>query len=316
MLGALGGSPAAAQPSGKTYRIAVLAPPLPVPAQQARLAALRQTLGGLGFASRSLEITYLKHDGDATHLATLIAQVLRENPDVIVAVDSLATAAAKRATTTVPIVMIRDSDPIGSGFIASLARPGGNITGTTDMSEDLNGKRLQLLKEVLPHLRRIAVLRNPRNPATLVGWRQTGEAARTIGVTALPVDISSAGQIRPAFTRIAGLHADALMVLGDPVTAGDAAGVVRGAAAQRLPAIYEQTLFTGAGGFLVYGPADIALWDQAATYVGRILKGAKPADLPVERPTTFELTVNLKVARALGITVPRSILLQATQVIR
>lgn len=316
LLGVLGGSPAGAQQAGKTYRVGILTARTPA-FDRPLLDAFRRAMAALGYREGiNLEIVYRGAGGNMKRLPQLAAEIVRAKPDVIVASAVLAIAAAKRATTSVPIVMAEVSDPVSAGFIASLARPGGNITGGANMDAELAGKRLQLLKELVPHLRCIAVVRNPANPATMAQWRGAESVLGTSGISQVAIDIRSADQIDAALKTVAHQHVDAIIVLPDAVTLNNAARIVRLVAAQRLPAIYQQVTFIAVGGLIAYGTSEIADWRRAATYVDRILKGAKPADLPVEQPTTFELVVNLKTARSLGITVPQSILLQATQVIR
>ena len=207
------------------------------------------------------------------------------------------------------------ADPVGAGFIASLAHPGGNITGMANLNEVVVGKQLELLRELAPHLSRVVVLRTPSS-ANMIMWREAQRAGHTIGIHAVAVDIGTADHLDVAFKTFRHFHADAILELDGIVTLGNPARLVRLVASQRLPAIYQSSVFTAAGGLMCYGASTEALWRQAATYVDRILKGAKPADMPVEQPTIFELIVNLKAARELGITVPQSILLRADQVIK
>lgn len=314
------GASASAQQTGKTYRVAILVSAT----SQRRLFdssrdghAFFHTLAGLGFREgKNLEIDYRGADGNVERLSGLAAEIVRTKPDVIVASSSPAIAAAKRATTSIPIVMGNSVDPVGSGFVASLARPGANITGPTNIDVELVGKWLQLLGEVAPRMQRIAVTRNPTNSTDLAIWREAERAARTMRMQVVAVDFASPNQIEGAFRTIAHLHADAILVLPDGVTVANARRVVQLVAAQHLPAVYGAYFFPTVGGLMSYTASETGIWSQAASYVDRILKGAKPADLPVERPTTFDLIVNLKAAHSLGITVPQSLLLQATEVIR
>ena len=222
---------------------------------------------------------------------------MQAKPGAIVAGTFTSIAAAKRATTSIPTVMTEISDPVAFGFIASLARPGGNITGSTNMNADLSGKLLELLEALVPRLRRVVVVRNPSNAANLTQWREVASAARVLRIAAVAVDIRSADEIDAALKTISHMRADAIFVLPDGVTLSNAARVVRLVAAQRLPAIYENDAYIAAGGLMAYGVSETADWSQAATYVAPILKGAKTADLPVERPTTFDLIVDLKTRR-------------------
>ena len=238
---------------------------------------------------------------------------MRAKPDVIVAAGSPVIAAVQHATKSVPIVMLNTSDPFR--FVASLAKPGGNITGLASMDAELEGKRLQLLVELVPRMQRVAVIRDPENVGNLATWRAAQSVAHEHGIQALPVDVRSPQDINAAFKTIRNLRADAIIVLPNAVTNTNPARIEQLASSQKLSAIYSGGL-GGSGALLSYGASSKASFAQAASYVDRILKGANPADLPVEQPTTFELIVNLKTARASGITVPQSILLQATQVIR
>jgi putative tryptophan/tyrosine transport system substrate-binding protein len=320
LLGVLGGLPVAAQQGGKTYRVAILI----AATSQRRLFnsssdgdAFFHTLSGLGYQEgKNLEIDYRGADGDYARLPDLAAEIVRAKPDVIVASSAPAIAAAKRATASIPIVMGQSPDPIGSGFVASLARPGGNVTGLTNIGVELAGKWLQLLGELVPRMQRLAVMRNPANPPDLAIWHEAQSMARTMKIQVVAVDIAASNQIDAVFKTIPQLHADAILVLPTGVVVANTRRVVRLIAEQRLPAVYGADVFTAAGGLISYAASEASIWSQVASYVDRILKGAKPADLPVERPTTFELVVNLKTAHAMGITVPQSILLRADQVIK
>jgi putative tryptophan/tyrosine transport system substrate-binding protein len=315
LLAALRGLPAAAQQAGKTYRVGILVGGTGASFSR-NLAAFRRTLSGLGYQEgKNLAISYRSAGGYSERLPALAADLVRAKPDVIV-VSGTAITPAKRATTSVPIVMMQATDPVGLGIVASLARPGGNITGMTNIEAELTGKRLQLLKELVPNLQRVAVVRSPSSNGNMISWRTAENVGRTIGIQVVAVDIPSPDQVDVAFKALPHLRVDGILVLNGPGVAENAARFVRLVAAQRLPAVYDMEAYASAGGLIAYGPSDVGTWSQVATYVARILKGANPADLPVERPTTFDLAVNLKTARALGITVPQSILLRATQVIQ
>ena len=316
LVGALRAFPAAAQQAGKTYRVGILSGRT-LAYDRALLAAFRRTLSGLGYdEGTNLEILYRSCRGYYKQLPALATGLVREKTDAIVAVSPPAVVAAKRATASVPIVMCDVSDPVADGFIATLSRPGNNVTGTSNMAGQLIGKRLQLLKELVPRLRRLAVVRNPANPSTLNTMRGLAEEARTSGIQLFTVDVRSPDQIDAAFETIARRSADAILVGTDAMLFSNAARIAELAATQRLPVIGSAGTVAPAGWLISYGASEVGVWSQAATYVARILKGANPADLPVEQPNTFELIVNLKAAHTLGITVPQSILLQATQVIR
>ena len=251
LLGVLG-SPTVAQQTGKTYRVGILR----TGNNPAVLAAFRRTLSGLGYnEGKNLEIVDRSAGGYDKRLPELAAEIVRAKPDVIVTGGTTSTAAAQRATTSVPIVMATGTDPIRSGFIASLARPGGNITGVTNVDVELEGKRLELLKELVPHLQRVAVIGNSANLADAALWRETGRAGRTIGVAAVAVDIRTPDQIDAALKAIPLLHAGAILVVADPLLGSNAARIVRFAAAQRLPAIYAPDPFTEVGELMIYGPS-------------------------------------------------------------
>jgi putative tryptophan/tyrosine transport system substrate-binding protein len=316
LLGVLSGSLASAQSAGKTYRVGILTART-VASDRPFLDAFRRAMSSLGYeAGKNLEIVYRYTSGQNTRLSVLAAELVRANVDVIVASSSPAIAAVQHATTSVPIVMLQTSEPFR--FVASLARPGGNITGMDPMEAELEGKRLQLLKELVPRIQRVAVMRDPSNPGNLVSWREAQSVAHRLGIEAFAVDVRSAQQIDAAFETIRRLDADAVLVLPAGVFNLRAAHIVRLVTAQRLPAVYSlvENVPAQLGELMMYGASNVAAWGQAAGYVDRILKGAKPADLPIERPTTFELIVNLKAAHDIGITVPQSILLRADRVIR
>jgi putative ABC transport system substrate-binding protein len=235
--------------------------------------------------------------------------------DVIVASSNPAIGALKSRTRTIPIVMAVVGDPVGAGFIASLSRPGGNITGLSNLAEGLSAKRLEILMELNPRMSRIAVLRNSAIPTHADLYRETEVAARTMRVTLVPVDFRGAEDFESAFRTMARHRVDAFISLPDPVTTGQRAKIVNLAAKHRLAGIYSFAVFVESGGLAAYGPSYTDLWRRSAGYVDRILKGARPADLPVEQPTKFELVINMKTARALGITIPQSILVRADRVI-
>lgn len=315
LLGVLGVLPAAAQQSGKTYVVGVLSDTAMV-ADEAPVAALRRKLAGLGYnEGKNLKILY-RSSTDYKQLPELAAGLVRAKVDVIVVAGTPAITAAHHATSSIPIVMTSNPDPVGAGLVLSLARPGGNITGLENMGAELTGKELQLLRELIPHLQCVAVLLNRSNRGNLGVWRSLSSTARSTGIQLVEVDIRSPAQIDAAFKTLPQLRPGALMVLNDGVMLSNAAHVVQLIAARRVPAVYGLPQYTDAGGLMSYGASADGLWIQVASYVDRILKGASPADLPVENPTTFQLIVNLKTAHNLGLTVPQSILLRATQVIR
>jgi putative ABC transport system substrate-binding protein len=249
-------------------------------------------------------------------LADLAAELVSLNVNVIVTAGPPATRAAKNATGTIPIVMATMGDPVESGFVASLARPGGNVTGLSLMAPELAGKRLQLLKEVVPRASRVAMLSNPTNPGSALTVRETEAAARVLGVQLQPLEMRAPEEIDRAFEAAIRGRASALIVVDNPLVLSHRARIVALAAKSRLPAIYGFREVVEAGGLMSYA-ADLSdLLRRAATYVDKILKGAKPADLPVEQPTKFEFVINLKTAKALGLTIPQAILFRADQVIQ
>jgi putative ABC transport system substrate-binding protein len=221
----------------------------------------------------------------------------------------------KRATTTIPVVMVLIGDPVGAGLVQSLARPGGNITGTSLMTSETYGKGIQFLKELVPTARRVAVLGNPGNASVLRMWAETREATKRAGLELLPAEVRNRDELPTVFAAIAQQRPNALVVLLDSLTVDHRRQIVEFAAKTQLPALFGGPMFAEAGGLLVYTVDFHELWRRAAVYVDRILKGAKPAHLPIEQPTKFELIINLKTAKALGLTIPPSLLARADQVI-
>jgi putative tryptophan/tyrosine transport system substrate-binding protein len=280
------------------------------------LAAFRKGLSETGYVEgQNLAIEYRWAEGHYDRLPALAADLVGRKVDVIVTIAVAPSLAAKNATSTIPIVFAGVSDPVGLGVVASLARPGGNITGFSNMSSQLTSKRLELLSELVPQAKVIALLVNPNNPGTDPLIPDLQEAARAKGVQLHILEASSESQIDAAFTSLAQLQAGALVVVGDPFITRQRDQLVALASRHAVPAIYHLRTFAEAGGLISYGNSGIELFSQAGSYAGRILKGAKPADLAVQQPTTFELVVNLKTAKALGLTVPPSILARADEVI-
>ncbi len=277
----------------------------------------RHGLRDLGYVEgQNVVIVARWAEGRFDRLPGLAAELVRENVDVIVSQVTQASLAAKNATRTIPIVMVGVGDPVGAGLVRSLSRPGGNITGTSGVAVAVVGKALQLLTEVVPRISRMAVLWNPANPvfqAQLVS--ETEAAAQALRVQLQFVEARSPGELDSAFRAISGQGAGAILVLSDPVFTTHRARIVELVAKTRLPAMYGIRDAAEAGGLMSYGPDYAELGRRSATYVDRILKGAKPADLPVEQPTKFELVVNLKTAKALGIAVPPSVLGRANTII-
>jgi putative ABC transport system substrate-binding protein len=280
--------------------------------------AFRQGLRDLGYVEgKNITIEYPKPEGNFTRAPARAAELLRLKVDVIVTSGATDTRAAKEATTTIPIIFLQDPDPIGNGLVTSLARPGGNITGLSSLGADLSGKRLELLRETLPKLSRLAVLGNSANAGNGIQLRETERAAAALGMQLQYVDILSAKDIETAFREASKERADAVFVLGFPGSLSERTMLAQHAVKTRLPAIYPQINYVeDAGGLMSYGTSFADLERRAASYVDKILKGAKPADLPVEQPTKFELIINLKAAKQIGLTIPPNVLARADKVIR
>ena len=277
---------------------------------------LRQGLGELGWVEgQNLVVLKRVWSGRTEQFPAIIAALIQLKVDVIVSSSTPAVRAAKEATRTTPIVMAGLIDPVGAGLIPSLAQPGGNITGLTNIFTELTAKRLELLKEAAPRVTRVAVLWNPTQPGQAIAWQQTQQAAQTLGLVLFSAEVRRPEDFAPAFTAIVVERAEALLVLPDPLTTFHRQQTADFAVKQRLPSMYAASYWVEAGGLLSYGTSFAALWRRAAVYVDKILKGAKPADLPIEQPTKFELVINLKTAKALGLTIPPSLLQRADQVI-
>ena len=303
-----------AQPAPKVPRAGVLF--AGVSARSPQLEGLWQGLRDLGYVDgRNIVIDFNTAEGHLDRLPQLAAELVAHRCDVIVAPTPAAVGAAKAATLTIPIVMLVVSAPVELGFVKSFARPGGNVTGITMLGEGLAGKRLQLLKEVVPGLSRVAVIWNPTNPGNVTTVKETERAAPELGLTVISSPVQRAGDLSRALTAALSERPGALSVVGDPVTFGQRALIIDFAAKNRLPSIYNFPEETADGGLMSYGVNLTHHFRQAATYVDRILRGARPADLPVEQPTVFEFVVNLRTAKALGLTIPQSIMGRADKVI-
>ena len=309
---------AAAQRAGTVPRVGYLNPGSSSdPVRQRRLEALRQGLRELGYVEgRNIALEPRWAEGKYDRYPALAADLVRSKVDVIVAWSGQATKAAQEATRTIPIVMSLVNDPVGSGLVASLARPGGNVTGTTVMAPDVVGKRLELLKEVVPKVSRVAVLQHPDNPASAPMLREVEARARALGVRLQILGVRNPAEIDSAFAAMTRERAGALLTLSDAIFDNQQRQILELAAKRRLPAIFGNRQYAEAGGLMAYGPDFLALERRAATYIDKILKGAKPAELPVEQPTKFELVINLKTAKALGLTIPPSVLGRADQIIQ
>ena len=286
-------------------------------ANAGRIEAFRQGLRELGYIEGKNVITEVRYaEGKLDRLPALAAELVRLNVDLIVTVGPAVTRPVKEATNTIPIVMVFDSDPVGSGFVASLARPGGNITGLSSLSPELTGKRLELLKETVPKLLRVAVLGNPGNTATALNFKEAEVAARAYGLQVQSLEVRGPNDLDSAFSTMIKGRADALLPLGDSVVVFHRERIVNFAAKNRLPSMHGDKAWVEAGGLMSYGPDILDNFRRAATYVDKILKGTKPADLPVEQPTKFEFVINLKTAKQIGLTIPPNVLTRADRVIR
>jgi putative ABC transport system substrate-binding protein len=265
---------------------------------------------------KNIIIEWRQAGGKLDRLAGFAEELVRLKVDVILTAGSTATGAAKQATNTIPIVMLQDNDPVGSGFINSLARPGGNITGLSTLRPEISGKRLELLKEVVPGLSRVAVLGSSNNPGNAEGLKETELAAAAFKLQIHYLDVRALKDIEPAFRDARTGRADAMLVLGGPIFTVRRKELAAHAIKSRLPAIYVRQNFVTVGGLMSYGVNLADLQRRAAIYVDKILKGAKPADLPVEQPRKFELVINLKTAKQIGLTIPPNVLARADRVIR
>jgi putative ABC transport system substrate-binding protein len=305
---------ARAQQAGKVYRIGILEA-IPAAQNATNLDALRKGLRDLGYVEgRNLIIEYRSADGRAERFPDLATELVRLKVDLIVTRGTPAARAAKDATATIPVVMATMGDP--RAMVASFARPGGNITGVTTFSTELTAKRIQLLKELVPNLSRVALLHNMGNPAAPPEWEETKTGARALGLQAELLDVRSQGDLERAFELAVRRHVDALLIGADGLTQLHQQMIVDLVARNRLPAAYPAREFVEAGGLIGYAVNYPDLYFRFASFVDKILKGAKPGELPVEQPTKFELVINLKTAKSLGLTIPQSLLLRADEVIQ
>jgi ABC-type uncharacterized transport system substrate-binding protein len=307
---------ATAQPAGKTYRIGFLGNS--TAALEANLVGpFREGLRDLGYVEgRNVQIEYRWADGKYERFPELVAELVALKVDVIVTAGTPAALAVMRATVTIPLVMVAVGDPVGSGLVTSLARPGGSMTGLTSIAPDLEGKRLELLREAVPKLSRVSVIWNPANPFHVTAERQARSAAQTLHMTVHSVGVRSAQELDPAFEAIVRERLGAFIVLADRIFLHNRSRLVDFAARHRLPAVYAYRELVEAGGLMSFGPNYADMHRRAATFVDKILKGARPADLPVEQPTKFELLINLKTAKALGLPISPSLLARADEVMR
>ncbi|MDR6861018.1 ABC transporter substrate-binding protein [Variovorax guangxiensis] len=310
-----------AQPAGNVRRIGYLAPGPSSPADAAGIRALqafRQGMRELRWVEgQNIVINYRFAEGKFDRLPALAAELVRLNVELIVATTTPAAAAAKNATATIPIVMVSVGDPVGLGLIASLARPGGNVTGQAfSVGTEVFGKQLELLKEVVPKVRRVAILSNPANPSHALAISNVKAAARSLGVELHLLEARDPDEFDSAFAAMVKERVGALLVVSDPMFGLHAARLADLAGKNQLPSMHGVRQMVDPGGLIFYGPNLPDLFRRAATYVDKILKGAKPADLPVQQPTNLELIINMKTAKALGLTIPQSLLLRADEVIQ
>jgi putative tryptophan/tyrosine transport system substrate-binding protein len=308
--------PAEAQQPKKVPRIGFLSAASPSTIS-ARIDAFRQGLRELGYLEgKNIFIEWRFAEGKLDRLPALATELVRLKVEVIVTAGPTNTRAVKEVTTTIPIVMAQDSNPVGSGHVASLARPGGNITGLSVLRPELTGKQVELLKEIVPRLSRLAVLGNSTNPGNAEALKETELAAGAFAVKFQYLDVLDSKDIETVFRAATKGRADALLVLQSAVLLSQRTQIADLAAKNRLPAIYAQAEYTEAGGLMYYGASVPEMFRRAATYVDKILKGAKPTDLPVEQPIKFEFIINLKAAKQIGLTIPPNVLSRADKVIK
>jgi putative ABC transport system substrate-binding protein len=317
ILALLAASPATvAQPAGRLYRIGFLGNS--TAALEANLVGpFREGLRELGnVEGRDVVIEYRWAEGKYERFPALVGELLAMKVDVIVTAGTPATLAVKRATASVPVVMIAVGDPVGTGIVPSLSRPVGNITGLTSISTEMDAKRLELLREVVPSVSHIAVLWNSASPLQVLAEKQVQIAAQVLRIKVLSLGVKTEEEIKDALARMARERPEGLLVLADRLLLHHRALIMGFAAKQRLPGVHAYRELVEAGGLMSFGPSYADMHRRAAYFVDRIMKGAKPADLPVERPPTFDLVINLKAANDLELTIPQSVLLRATEVIR
>ena len=304
-----------AQQAAKVWRIGML-DTTGMASNAANVDAFRKGLQELGYVEgRNYVLEYRSADGSNDRFPELAAELVRLKVDLIVTRGTPATQACQKATTTIPVVTTAVGDPVATVLIASLARPGGNITGLTSITSDLVGKRLQLLKEIVPALARIVYMSNMGNPSVPAAWKEAEKAARSTGIQPLLADVRKREDLAPAFEDAVKRRAGALMVGNDGLTQTHGKLIVELAARHRLPAIFSARDYVIDGGLISYGVSYADMYRRAASYVDRIFKGAKPGDLPMEQPTKIDMMINLKTAKALGLTIPQSVLLRADEVI-
>ena len=306
---------AEAPPAGRTVTIGYLGNSSPS-LESNVVEAFRDGLRQLGYVEgRNLIIKFEWAEGQPERFPALARELVRLKPDVIVTAGTPGTLAAKQATQSIPIVAASAGDLVEAGLVSSLAKPGSNVTGLSALSPELEGKRLELLKEAVPKLSRVAVLQNPANPFTTIEWKARQRAAAALGLKLRPVDARGPDDLERALARIKAARPDGLVSSADRVLLAYRASIVQFAVKNRLPGMFPYREFAQEGGLMAYAADYAAMYRRAATYVDKILKGAKPADLPVEQPMRFELVINMKTAKTLGIQFPQTILIRADQVI-
>src|SRR5215831_17806719 len=303
----------AQQPGGKIWRLGILQPGAP---PEPLVEAIRQRLRELGYIEgRNILLEYRWAQGKLDRLTDLATELVGSKVDVITTLSTPAALAARNATTTIPIVFTAVGDPVGSGVVPSLARPGGNATGSSLLATELSAKRLEVLREIVPGISRVAMLWNDTNPGMVLRAHEAQDAATKLGVVVRSIGVHDLIDFEAAFAAIERGRADALLTLVDPFTREHRKRIVDFAAQRRLPAIYEAREFVESGGLISYGPSLAATQRRAAEYIDKIFKGAKPADLPVEQPAKFEMLIDMKTAKTLGLTIPQATLLRADEVI-
>jgi len=306
-----------AQERGKIPHIGILLPSAPNTAADANLEAFRQGLHDLGYVEgRNIILEYRWAENREDQYPALVADLIRLKVDIIFTSSTPAVLVAKQATKTIPIVFPVSSDPVTVGIVDSFARPGGNATGLSSMASDLWPKRMELLKEAFPKVSRLAMIWNSSNPGMKLRAKETVASAGPLGVTVQDGGVRDLDGLESMFATLSKGRPDALLTMVDPFTRFHLKRILEFAAKNRLPAMYEDRSFVQAGGLISYGPSNAELYRRSATYVDKILKGANPADLPVEQPTRFELFINLKTAKELGVTIPQSVLYQADKIIK
>jgi putative ABC transport system substrate-binding protein len=306
---------AAAQPAPKVPRIGILSP-FSLPDSAHWHQAFRHGLRDLGWVEgRNISIEYRFAEGKDDRLPEFASELVALKVELIVATTISAAQASKNATRTIPIVLTAAGDPVATGLVESLAKPGGNVTGLSQMSPEMAGKRLQLLKEIVPNVARVAVMWNPQTPTSVLAWKEIQLAARDLGVQLHSLEVRTPHEFDKAFEE-ARARTGAVAIMPSPLFVRNLRRIADLAAKSGLPAISHVTEFAESGGLVAYGPDRADLFRRAAGYVDRILKGAKPADLPVEQPTKFELVINLKTAKSLGLTIPPAVLARADEVLK